>query len=306
MNRKPLKQDKYETCYNEISRLAESFTNAFSKSVSVIVPTYNCRDFLARSLDGLKLQTYPSHLIEVIIADDGSSDGLISFIKNYKSPWKLVIVSQEDKGFRIASIRNKAILKAQGDIIVNLDADMFPLPEFLSEHLKIFHVSDEVIGIGPRRFVDMRHITHPIALSDLANIKKLPDVLSSSNWFLPKDRRLSEFEHFQKHPMPFHLFHGCNVSYRKKDALDVGLYSEDFDGHWGWEDVEFAYRLWKNDMIFLYIPRAAAFHQESQLNSHEQKVKDDQINFELACDKIQGLRRFKKRINITNRKPWWA
>lgn len=165
--------------------ITKLYTGTFKKTVSVVIPTYNCKNILAKTLDGLKMQTYPASLMEIIIANDGSSDGLENFIKEYSAPWKLIMISQDNKGFRIASVRNKAIKAAHGEIILSLDADMFPMPEFVSEHMKIFHVIDNVAGIGPRRYVDMSHILTPLNELSLNKIRQLPDIRSSSIGFYP-------------------------------------------------------------------------------------------------------------------------
>ena len=278
----------------------------FSRTASIIVPTYNCRELLARTLSGLKLQTYPANLLEVIIADDGSSDDTQVYLRKFQASGELRSVRQCHVGFRLASIRNKAILAARNEIIINLDADMIPMPEFVVAHMKWFHVFDHVAVIGHRRFVDMNGIKPSDIEKCIDDFRDLPEVKSASNWFMNRDRRLREFRGFDRHPAPYNLFHGCNVAYPRQSALEVGLYDEEFNAHWVYEDIEFGYRLWRHGMRFINETQALALHQENTVLRHEDRATGDQHNFALACRKIPGFSEFRKRLARARREPWWA
>ncbi|MDG1545187.1 MAG: glycosyltransferase, partial [Candidatus Poseidoniia archaeon] len=72
--------------YSFIEELKNVFVNSnkkYSLGVSIIVPVYNRKDILAKTLSGIINQTYPSELIETIVADDGSSDGVEELIPEY-------------------------------------------------------------------------------------------------------------------------------------------------------------------------------------------------------------------------------
>ena len=56
----------------------------YTLGVSIILPVYNRKAMLAKTLAAITHQTYPAHLIEVIVADDGSSDGVDEVIEKYK------------------------------------------------------------------------------------------------------------------------------------------------------------------------------------------------------------------------------
>jgi len=86
-------------------------------SVSVIIPTYNRRYCLARALDSVLAQTKPAD--EIIVVDDGSSDGTAEFIADKYPQVHLII--QENAG--VSSARNAGILAAKSDWIAFLDSD---------------------------------------------------------------------------------------------------------------------------------------------------------------------------------------
>ncbi|MCF7871128.1 MAG: glycosyltransferase family 2 protein [Candidatus Omnitrophica bacterium] len=87
-------------------------------SFSVIIPTYNRKDFLKIAIDSVLNQTYANY--ELIIIDDGSTDNTKDFIRSQKSP-KLKYYFQENQGPALA--RNLGIKKAKKDFICFLDSD---------------------------------------------------------------------------------------------------------------------------------------------------------------------------------------
>lgn len=85
--------------------------------VSVIVPCYNAAAYLGAALDSLLAQTPPP--FEIIVIDDGSSDGSAALAGSYGAP--VLCHSQINQG--IAGARNQGLRLARGDLIAFLDAD---------------------------------------------------------------------------------------------------------------------------------------------------------------------------------------
>lgn len=94
-------------------------------SISIVIPSYNQIDYLADSIESAYNQTLPPH--EIIVVDDGSTDGSIEVARQYEfrnlpliaSPVR--VISQVNKG--LPSARNTGIMNATGDYILFLDAD---------------------------------------------------------------------------------------------------------------------------------------------------------------------------------------
>ena len=85
--------------------------------ISVIIPTYNRILFLNRSIDSVLAQTLQPY--EIIIVDDGSSDGTSEMIKkNYPN---LKLICQENKG--VSAARNIGVKASSGDWVCFLDSD---------------------------------------------------------------------------------------------------------------------------------------------------------------------------------------
>ena len=88
--------------------------------VSIVIPVYNTVDYLVRCLDSVAGQTYEN--IEVVIVDDGSSDGSSSVLTEYAArDSRIILIRQENSG-EIAS-RRRGIERAEGDFVFFLDSD---------------------------------------------------------------------------------------------------------------------------------------------------------------------------------------
>ena len=91
------------------------------KKVSIIVPVYNVQDYLSKCLDSLVKQSFKD--IEIILVDDGSSDGSYDICKKYEKEYhdRIILIKKENEGQAIA--RNMAIDKANGEFLMFVDSD---------------------------------------------------------------------------------------------------------------------------------------------------------------------------------------
>ncbi|MEJ5166724.1 MAG: glycosyltransferase, partial [Thermoanaerobaculia bacterium] len=105
--------------------------------ISVIIPTYNRKEFLKETLDSVLKQKEVEK--EIIVVDDGSTDGTYEEIKNYPIRYFF----QENKG--PASARNLGILASKGKFIAFLDSDDLWLEDKLSLQLKFFKENPEYL-----------------------------------------------------------------------------------------------------------------------------------------------------------------
>lgn len=94
--------------------------------ISVVIPLYNKRISVIRALNSVLSQTI--HVEEIIVVNDGSTDGSEQLIKDFNHP-RLRLISQPNAGVSFA--RNSGIKEAKGDWIAFLDADDIWMPEFL-------------------------------------------------------------------------------------------------------------------------------------------------------------------------------
>ena len=206
---------------------------------SLVISTYNRPDALQITLESALLQiVLPS---EIIIADDGSGIETSNLIKKYQSKHPSLIkhVWHEDNGFRLAAIRNKAMITASTDYIIQIDGDIMLHPSFIKDHIDIAQRGFYVAGSRAmlteditKKIIDSGKATMPtlttkgvgnrlnsIRLAPLMKLISMPSISSMSSKTIK----------------------GCHMAFWKSDFLKVNGYNEDFVG-WGSEDVELELR----------------------------------------------------------------
>lgn len=88
--------------------------------VSIIIPAYNTEQYIHRAIESSIRQTYKN--IEIIIIDDGSTDGTLGVAQSYEpKDSRVKVIHQENKG--VSSARNHGIREAKGEFITFLDSD---------------------------------------------------------------------------------------------------------------------------------------------------------------------------------------
>ncbi|GIF52731.1 GT2 family glycosyltransferase [Asanoa ferruginea] len=123
-----------------------------TRTVSVVIPAYNCQESLNLTLASLAHQTYPAELLEVVIADD-TSDPPIELPKIRPSNCRIVRVADHSSGWGRSNALHVGATNSTGEIIHWLDADMVVYPEHVEAQARWHHVSDEVVTLGHKRFV---------------------------------------------------------------------------------------------------------------------------------------------------------
>lgn len=101
--------------------------------VSIIIPAYNCEEYLARALESVFAQTYGN--FEVILIDDASTDSTLKVASSFSDPRLRIIANQQNRG--VSSVRNCGIEQAQGNWIALLDSDDWYAPERLEMLLRV-------------------------------------------------------------------------------------------------------------------------------------------------------------------------
>lgn len=97
--------------------------------VSVIIPVYNVSMFLHEAIDSVIHQTYQN--LEIILIDDGSSDGSEKICDEYKTDRRVKVIHQKNQG--LSAARNVGLDIMTGKYVAYLDADDRYLPNMIYE-----------------------------------------------------------------------------------------------------------------------------------------------------------------------------
>lgn len=103
------------------------------KLVSVIVPVYNVKPYLKRCLDSILQQDYDN--LEIILVDDGSTDGSGAMCDAYADGYKVRVLHQKNQGVSVA--RNMALDQARGEYVLFVDSDDYIARETLSTTVSV-------------------------------------------------------------------------------------------------------------------------------------------------------------------------
>lgn len=203
--------------------------------VSIVIPTYNRADSMERLLTALNSQTFPHSDLEVVVSIDGSEDGTREMIGKFPAAYSIRSIWHPNSG-RVKAC-NRGIEAASGELLIILDDDMEPSPEFVEAHY-LSHTSGEKLGV----------------------IGAAPIFLDDSSTFATR-YIASEFNSRQKKmaspDYKFRIwdFYGGTFSIRRKTLLEVGLFDESFKTY-GYEDMELARRLIKSGVKIIFNPKA--------------------------------------------------
>lgn len=198
--------------------------------ISVVIPSYNRRDCMLALLRDLRLQS--STDFEVIVVDDGSTDGTVPSIRE-RHPEVVLIENSRNGGPAVS--RNRGIQSAKGDIIVGFDSDV-TLPDRLL-------------------LIKVHALFATTAATGLAFRIKAPDGQSEdvARWWHPLPIETHAGKSFLT---PY--FSGTAYAFRKEPLLQAGLFPEILYMHF--EEVELAWRILDQGGAIRYSPELQVVH----------------------------------------------
>ncbi|RLC69831.1 MAG: glycosyltransferase family 2 protein [Chloroflexi bacterium] len=212
--------------------------------VSVIIPHWNAAHHLPTCLESLRHQTHPR--VEVIVADNGSTDGSLELLSDYA--WVRVLPLGENRGF--AGACNAGIQAARGEIILLLNNDTEADPHWLEEIIAAFERHPEAGLIASKMLLFDRRDTFHTA-GDFYRVDGIPG-----------NRGVWQHDEGQ-YDREEYVFSACggSAAYRREMLGQIGLLDEDF--FFSCEDVDLAWRAQLAGYRCVYAPRAVVYHKLS-------------------------------------------
>jgi glycosyltransferase involved in cell wall biosynthesis len=212
--------------------------------ISLIVATYNREAALGAVLRAFGRQT--DRNFEIVVADDGSSPATRRVIESCAPGLSVPVkhVWQEDQGFRLAEIRNRAIVQSRGEYCVFLDGDCIPRPGFVAAHRRLAERGWFVAG--------NRALMSPALSARVESGQLTPELWSNIAWTAARLRgevnRLAPLITLPLGPARklqggrWQSARGGNLAIWRDDLLRIDGFDAAFSG-WGREDSDIIIRL---------------------------------------------------------------
>jgi glycosyltransferase involved in cell wall biosynthesis len=206
--------------------------NASSPSASVIVPTRNRRERVLVCLDSLRSQTASHTQYEVVVVDDGSSDGTAESLRHLTPPYGLTVVVQDAAG--AAAARNTGAAAARGSILIFVDDDVIASPELVSAHIEAHRDATDVAAVG--------HVDRVLPPESDRLTRRRGEIWQR------------HYRRLETKDATFVDYHSGNCSLAAELFHALGGYVPDLPAS---QDFEFAHRLREAGARFIFVPRAS-------------------------------------------------
>jgi GT2 family glycosyltransferase len=210
--------------------------------VSVIIPNWNGKKFLAGCLDSLKAQTYKNH--EVVLVDNGSVDGSVELVES-SYPDVRLIRYPVNTGFSVAV--NRGIKEARGKLIALLNNDTVVDPAWISEMVQGIKRSPELGSVACKM----------LAYDDRSLLDGAGDGYRRGGLPGRIGHREKDIGQFNSERYVFGCCGGAAL-YRRELFDKIGFFDEDYFAYL--EDIDLGLRAQSAGYKCLYLPRAIVYH----------------------------------------------
>jgi len=215
--------------------------------VTIVIPTYNRAHILIKTLQGYAGQEGRDRILEVLVVDDGSRDDTRAVVAECDRQFGMPLryLYQENSG--LAAARNHAIREARGELILFGDDDIVPSRRMVAEHVE-WHRSYPHPNVGVLGHVAWAKEVHPTAFMEWEG-------LYGPQFHFGRFEAGAELDYSQSY--------FCNTSVKTSYLTKQALFNESFRAY-GWEDIEFSYRLYKSGWRLRYNPNAVGYHYKHE------------------------------------------
>ncbi len=219
-----------------------------SPTVSIIIPTHNGRAHLEECFRSLRALNYPSEKREVILIDNGSSDGSVEYVRE-SYPEATVVRNEKNEGF--AGPCNSAAERSQSEYLAFLNNDTRVDPEWLSELARSIEspkIDNEMVVCVAGKVVswDGRTLEYDGGIMNF----------HGHGHHLGMGQPVSAGS---LHEKPTLFACAASMLIRRDVFLQVGGFDQDYFAYF--EDVDLGWRLWLFGFQVLYCPTAIVFHR---------------------------------------------
>lgn len=239
-------------------------------SLSIVIPVYRQLRCLDLTLRSLAAQTPSPAELEIIIVDDDSEDDTASVVAKHQGLLPIRLIRQRVNRGRAAA-RNVGAASASADRLLLIDADSYADPGLLVAHARFGQSWPAQVLLGAR-----------VESTWLPSGGQLAPPASAASGY-SRDIRFKlglDPATFPASAVPWIFAYSHNISLPTADFRACGGFDENFTG-WGYEDVEFAYRLYttagRPPGYFQFDPLAVCYHLPHFRQSRDNWMQADRM-----------------------------
>jgi len=207
--------------------------------LSVVIPSYNRLDALPETLSSLARQSLEASAFEVLVVDDGSSDGTVEWLRQHRGDFPFTLEWIEQGRGGPGAARNRGARAANHGLLLFWDSDMIAAPDALRVHADRHNQGDRLLVAGARR---------PWPQACRSVFSRIT-ILSG-----PTD-------HLGNGKPTFFEVLSSNLSIRRELFLQLGGFDESLRAY---EDLDFAYRAQQAGVSLLFSHEAFGYHNHPQ------------------------------------------
>jgi len=219
-----------------------------SKKVSVILRNWNGKKYLGNCLSSLEKQTYPNY--EIILVDDGSTDGSVEFVReNFPS---VMLITNDKPDLGSAACANIGIEASSGEYIAIIDVDTVAEPDWLENLVNVIESGDDIGMCGSKL---LNYYDHKII--DFAG-----ELIYKDFSFIGRGLNELDVGQYDKVEEIFGPMAAAAL-YRKAMLDEIGLFDSDYYTYP--DDFDLAWRGRIAGWKCMFVPTAKVYHVHSAI-----------------------------------------
>ena len=212
--------------------------------ITISIINLNGKDYVKECLESIQELDYPADRIEVIIVDNSSSDGSVTYVRDH---FPSVRIIQNDRNEGFARANNQAAEASRGKYIAFLNNDTRVDKKWLIELLRPINGSREIVASGSK-----------VLSRDGKSLDFVGGMINFEGKGFQVDygNKIEDDNHNMVRFLPF--VNGGAMMIDKKVFLEVGGFDEDFFAYY--EDVDLGWRLWVLGYKVVFAPGSVIYH----------------------------------------------
>jgi GT2 family glycosyltransferase len=267
---------------------------------NIVIPVHDDLRHLRLTLAGFLAQRGPVPPYEIILVDNNSlrespDAAYVDFV--HRLPLLLLRQPMLPHPFALCRARNLGLTLSHYPWIVTLGSDCVPNPDYLANLAASARAAARGMFVGERVFIDASGVAEAAVTGDPAALARAPRIASAANYGKVRDRRFPQLEQLEGSEHPWAFMHGGNIAFPALAARAVGGFDEAYDGEWGYEDIDFAFRaITEGGLEPRYVPGMAVYHVERRDDTVQRRAnKIESPNWRRIASRIPGFAEFKAR-----------